>query len=332
MKRLILYFFLTLSVCSYAADTLAVVEPTGKGGITPAEIETFWGMLESSVKSREYKLISRSALKQMLTEAGFSTSSGLQNPNAPQKAQLGRIEGVKYLLIAEIGKFGSGIQCTLRILESSTGEIDPNRTASVRVPSLDALADQIDVVVEKMLSDKKQLARSALLAPVISIRNAPPYLFSDFNTGLENALLKQGLKLQNLQSVAKILKDNNLAPLAEMEPKFYRRVGQLLEVEYLIQATVNRFEILSIPFRVAESGAAGFRYIGNIGGNVRVVSARTGELVASVPFSERVDYRKLPRTETRNWTATDYGKYMIDTVVPLAIMPELTKLPLFSGK
>lgn len=326
-------FFLLLAVTAfitvgvYAADKLAISEPIGKGGLKTEDIAAFWGILESSVHSDEYKLISRGALKQIMTEIGLTTSSDLVNLNSSQKAKLGQIETVKYILVSEIGKFGSRLNCTLRILDASTGEIDQARTANLRVKDLDELADKIEATLEKLLSDNKQLMLSAILSPNIRLPRAPAYLAEDFNVRLENSLMSRGVKLQNLQTVAKILQKNNLDNLYELEPKMYVKVGKLLEVQLLIQATITRFEIAKIPYNVEETGAHGFRYIGNIEGYIRIVSAQKGDTVASIPFEERINFRNLSRQMTKDWTIDDYGKYMIKTVIPGKIMPELLKVP-----
>ena len=262
----------------------------------------------------------------MMTEIGLTTSSDLMNLNSTQKAKLGQIETVKYILVSEVGKFGSRLNCTMKILDSSTGEIDQARTANLRVKNLDELADRIEATLEKLLSDEKQLMMSAILTPNIRISKAPRYLAEDFNVRLENALMNKGVKLQNLQSVTKILKKNNLDNLYELEPKMFVKVGKLLEVQLLIQATITRFEIAGIPYHVEETGAKGVRYIGNIEGNIRIVSAQKGNTVASVPFEERVNFRKLDRRKTRDWSIDDYGKYMIKTVIPEKILPELLKV------
>ena len=320
-----------LTVGAYAADKLAIAEPVGKGGVPAADIEAFWGILESSVQSDEYTLISRGALKQMMTEIGLTTSSDLVNLNSNQKARLGEVEGVKYILVSEIGKFGTRLNCTMRILDASTGEIDQARTANLRVADLDQLADQIESTLQTMLSDDKNLKTSALLTPIIKV-SAPAYLAEDFNVRLESSLMEKGLRLQNLQSVAKILKKIYLDNLNELEPKMYVKVGKLLEVEMLIQATITRFEIEKIAFNVAETGAKGFRYIGHLEGSVRIVSARTGETLASVPFEERVNFRDLPISMTRDWTVDDYGKYLIKTIIPAEIIPALVNSPALKEK
>jgi len=320
-----------LSVGAFAADKLAIAEPVGKGGVPAADIEAFWGILESSVQSDEYTLVSRGALKQMMTEIGLTTSSDLVNLNSTQKARLGEVEGVKYILVSEIGKFGTRLNCTMRILDASTGEIDQARTANLRVADLDQLADQIESTLQTMLSDDKKLHTSAILTPIVKV-SAPAYLAEDFNVRLESSLMEKGLRLQNLQSVAKILKKNDMDNLNELEPKMYVKVGKLLEVEMLIQATVTRFEIEKIAYNVSETGAKGFRYIGNLEGSVRIVSAQTGETLASVPFEERVNFRNLPVSMTRDWTVDDYGKYLIKTVIPEEIIPSLLKTPALKDK
>ena len=330
-KILAAFACIVLSAVALAADKLAVAEPVGKGGVPASDIEAFWGILESSIQSDEYTLVSRGALKQMLTEIGLTTSSDLVSLNSTQKAKLGEVEGVKYILVSEIGKFGTRLNCTMRILNATTGEIDQARTANLRVKDLDELADQIEAVLQKLLSDDKALHRSAILAPVIKVR-APGYLAEDFNVRLENAMLEKGLRLQNLQSVAKILKKNDMDNLGELEPKMYVKAGKLLEVELLIQATITRFEIEKIAFNVAETGAHGFRYIGNLEGSVHIISAQTGEMLGSVPFKERVNFRDLPISMTRDWTVDDYGKYLIETVIPQKIVPGIMKSPAFQEK
>ncbi len=320
-----------LSAGAFAADKLAVAEPVGKGGVPAADIEAFWGILESSIQSDEYTLVSRGALKQMLTEIGLTTSSDLVSLNSRQKAKLGEVEGVKYILVSEISKFGTRLNCTMRILDATTGEIDQARTANLRVKDLDELADEIEAALQKLLSDDKALHRSAILAPVIKV-SAPGYLADDFNVRLENEMLDKGLRLQNLQSVTKILKKNDMDNLNELEPKMYVKAGKLLEVEMLIQATITRFEIEKIAYNVAETGASGFRYIGNIEGNVRIISAQTGETLGSVPFDERVDFRSIPISTRRDWTVDDYGKHLIRTVIPQKVIPGIMKSPAFKDK
>ena len=330
MKTLLIALGALFAVAASAADKLAVAEPVGKGGVKAEDIEAFWGILETSIQSGEYKLISRGALKQMLTEIGLTTSSDLVNLNSAQKAKLGQVEGVKYILVSEIGKFGTRLNCTMRILDASTGEIDQMRTANLRVKDLDELADKIEATLMQLLSDSKQLPSSALLNPIIRSEKAPGYLRDDFNIQLESGLINAGMPMQNLKSVRKILEKNNLDRLDELEPKMYVKVGKLLEIQQIIRATVTRFEIINFPYYVAETGAKGSYFIGSAEGFVRAVSARNGQVLASVPFEVKIDSRSIDRAVLRSWTMDDYGKYLIKVAVHSQIVPLLQKTPAFA--
>lgn len=321
-------FSLLLAVfTASAADKLAVAEPVNKGGISAGEIEAFWGILESSIDSDEYTLVSRGALRQMLTEIGLTENSDLVNLNSAQKARMGEVEGVKYILVSEVGKFGTRINCTMRIIDATTGEIDTARTANLRVRDLDELADKIEATLDKLLSDDKDLMMSAILMPNLRIAKVPDYLAETFNIQLESGLLNNGVRLQNLRSVAKILRDNNLDGLYEMEPKMFRKVGGLLEVQYLIQATITRFEIVGVPYSVSETGASGYNYTGYLEGFVRVVSAQDGSVTASIPFTGIITFRSQQSPDVVTVMVKDYGKTLIDSVISSKIVPELLKIP-----
>ncbi len=323
---------LLLTASGLAADKLAVSEPVAKGGVKAEDIDAFWGILETSIKSDEYKLISRAALKQMLTEIGLTTSSDLVNLNSAQKAKLGQLETVKYILVSELGKFGTRYNCTLRIIDASTGEIDTARTANLRVKDFDELADKIEAALQLLLSDNKKLNASAILPPLVRVADAPGYLPIDFNVHLENALINRGVNLQNLQSVKKILQRNNLDNLYELEPKMFVKVGKLLEVQTLLQATITRFELVGKKYYVEETGAKGIRWSGVLEGSIRVISAQTGRVLASMPFEERVLFRNLGYSRTKDWTVDDYGKYLIKTVIPGKIAPAMLKIPELTGR
>ena len=309
-----------------AADKLAVAEPVVKGGLEPGEADMLWSILESTVVSAgegRYTLVSRAALQQIMTEIGLTTSSDLMNLNSTQKARLGELETVKYLLISEIGKFGTKLNCTMRVLDSSTGVIDPRRTLNLRCADLDELADKIEWGVEKLLADSKTLERSALLTPVITSAEPPEYLGREFNVLMSSCLMANGVPLQNLQSVGRILAKNGIDPLEECEPKTYAQIGRLLEVKNLLQATIDRFEIVAIPFYVAETGAQGVNYTGVMSGNLKMIGTKDGQMLAVKPFEVRMDFRYLDRRLTADWTNEDYGKYMIRTTLSEKVIPDL---------
>lgn len=328
MKKQILSMLLIVAVLPamvFGADKLGVAEPISKGALNTEEIGMLWSMLEASIQTEKYSVITRSALKQVMTEIGLTTSSDLLNLNTNQKAKLGMIEGIQYILVSEVGTFGTQVNCTMRVIDSSTGEVIPLRTANIRVKNLDELADQLEPALEKLFSDHKQLRRSALLTPIVKAEPAPANLADDFTVNMENCLLQAGVQIQNLKSVTRILADNGVGPLVEVEPKTYSKIGKLLEVELLLQPTITKFELQAFPFVVTETGYQGVNYVGVIDGFLRVVSAQTGIVVASLPIDMKIYFQNLDRQITMNWTTADYHKYMLKTAIAQQVIPELFK-------
>ena len=314
------YFFTSLLLCLFgilgAADRLAIAEPINKGGMAAKDIEAVWSMLEASVDGG-YELISRSALKAMMTEIGLTTSSDLMNLNSTQKARLGEIKTVKYLLVPTVSKFGTRINFSLMMVDSSTGSIDPEKKTSETFNSLDEMADKLkDTLAEIGLGMAvKKRGISALLAPTIKVRNAPPYLADDFNVLLEATLLNNGAKLHNLQYIDNILKKNNIGDIAETEPAMFRRIGELLRVDYLIQPGITRFSIIPQRVYIQVTRSYSTRRIGNIEGYVRIISAQTGMVANSIPFRLSMDFDDVDGTD--DWTLRDYNKYLVDRVMPV---------------
>ena len=169
-----------------------------------------WDELEASFHSKEYTLISRAALQQIMTEIGLVTSSDLLNMNETQKARLGQLKGVKYLIVPSLRKLGTRITLALKTVDASTGEVDQERTATLKATSLDEIADKLESALDDMLRNDKNgttVAKSskkcALLTPVIKMAQAPSYLQGDFNTWMQSALLSKGIQLANLADVSR---------------------------------------------------------------------------------------------------------------------------------
>ncbi len=309
----------TSRVTSSTVETmaLAVAKPVTKGGVNEQEVEAVWSMLEASVGGG-FNVVSRSSLEQMLTEIGLSENSDLINLNSNQRAELGKIKGVQYLLVPSISKFGSRLNLSLMVVDASTGEIDQDMRTSGTFTSLDDIADRLqDTLNEIGLGrEAKKYGRSAILSPIIKIAKAPSYLAEEFNVSLENMLIENQIKLQNLQSVSKILDKNNIGNLNEVEPAMYVRVGELLRVDYLLQATINRFSYEKTEQYIKASKRTVVTVTGNVAGNIRIISAQTGEIVGSIPLRVKVDFDDLDSSETEDWAPEDYGRYMIEAILP----------------
>ena len=122
-------------------------------------------------------------------------------------------------------------------------------------------------------------------------------------------MLQAGVQIQNLKSVTKILAENGIGSLAEVEPKTYSKIGKLLEVELLLQPTVTKFELQAFPFVVTETGYQGVNYVGAIDGYLRVISAQTGSVVASIPVDLKIYFQNLDRQITKSCTGIMYTSW-----------------------
>ncbi|MBP5671777.1 MAG: hypothetical protein J6X49_05270 [Victivallales bacterium] len=310
-------------------DKLGVMMPANKGRLKVEDIDMIWSILES-IEVKNYRVISRAGLKQMMEEIDLEISMDLVNLDTDQRAKLGRLEGVKYLLISEVGTLGTKISCTMRLIDSSTGEVVPNRRVVVRVNDLDELGDVIESYAQKLFEDDKQLHSTALLAPAINAQIVPGNLADDFMATLENYMLEDGFQIQNLKSVSKILARNGMDALDELEPKMYVKAGKLLEVEMLMKPTITKFELQMLTVNIEETGRQIVKYIGAIDGNLRIISAQTGNVVGNIPLGMKIDFYALGRQQPelrqmmRAWTPEDYHKYMLQMAISQQV-PQLRK-------
>ena len=315
VKSIILFFCGLVALSLAAADKLAVAEPVAKGGVSREEVELLWNMLESSVDGG-YELISRSALKQLLTEINLSDSSGLTELNSEQCAKLGELKTVRYLLISNLGKFGSRRNISLMVLDSSTGRILPDRKVSETFTDMDELADKLDDILNRIGLGRplQSYGRNALLMPLILTRTPPPgYLPEDFNTELESGLLDRGMKLRAFKTASAILRKNNIPPLTEAEPALFARAGSLLRVDALLQPVITRFDIVEKREAIEVTRQVIIRRLGHLEGSLRILDARTGETSGVLKIRKEVDFTDLDDTE--DWMPEDFGKYLIREAV-----------------
>ena len=158
-------------------DKIGIAEPAVSANFSKDDALTIWDELEASFHSSEYTLISRAAMKLMMTEIGLTTCTDLLNLNYSQKAKLGQIEGIKYIIVPSLRKLGSRITLVLKTVETSTGEVDQERTAILKATSIDEIADKLEVTLRDMFSGWGNNKKCALLAPRIMMTGAPAYLF-----------------------------------------------------------------------------------------------------------------------------------------------------------
>ncbi len=317
LKKLITVLLIVLAVGLAAADKLAVAEPIGKGGIQPEQITAIWGILEANVGG-DFEIVSRAALKQIITEAGLISSSDLVNPNSEQQARIGEIKGVKYILVSEVNRIGTRYNVNLTVVESSTGTVDPNRRGSITVNDFDQLSDRIGDMLRGIGMGRPVAlsGRTAMLRPIIKQAGHPAYLSDEMTSKLQETLLADKIQLFQLQSINKILRDNKIDNLEEAEPAMYARIGELLRADYLVQPEITRFDTRIDKKYVAASKRTVVKCIGDLNGSVRIINAKTGDLIDNINFRQRIDFSDISsEIDTSEWTPEDYGNYLIDAAL-----------------
>ena len=330
MKKIILAVAcLALSAVSFAADALGIAEPIGKGGVTGEEIEGIWSVLETCVQSDQYAVISRSALNQMMTEIGFTKTSDLLDPTSEQKAKLGKIKGVKYILVIEVAKLGTRLNCTMRILDVSTGEIQKDRTSNMRVKDIDQIADEIEPVLKWMLGTA-DISRCIILNPEIKndMAAAYNYLSDDFRTELGNSMVeKGGLTILSLQSIGTFLSGRNMHDINHLDLNDYKVIGTQLEAGMLFRSSIASFLVTRETKTIGETGRQRTIYNATISGDVAVIAPRTGVELAKVPFTETLSYNADSPSPSMDLKT---GKDVIRKAISEVIVPGILKAPLFA--
>ncbi len=310
-------------VSSFARSKVGIVEPIAGSSLTEDDALAIWEDLEATFHSSDYTLLSRAALKQMMTEIGLTTSSDLLNMNASQKAKLGQIKGIKYLIVPLLRKLGTRITLTLKTVEASTGEVDQGRSATLKATSLDEISDKLEVTLADMLRDDKNgtpVAKSskkcALLTPVIKMAQAPDYLQGGFTTWMQSALLSKGIQLADLADVSRFQK----ADPTEMTDRDCAVLGRELRVDCLILFEITDFAIFDIPWTSPKTGASGHSYSGRFRARMKVRDVNDGSLVDACPvvydsfLGKTVNGMTPPPVET--WAEQMIMKPVMEQIMP----------------
>ncbi len=289
---------------------LAVARPKLSGDLKESDGEALWGMIEASIKTDGYKVISRNALKAIFEEAGFTQDTDLVAMSPEEQAKLGQVSGVRYLLVPELAKFDSAMTLSLLLVDITDGGVNQQQSAMIRVASLSELTNKLQFVLDQLLNGAGK-QRIALLSPVLKLKEYPEYLSDDLNDRLEEIILTEGLPLQNLKSVNTILHENGITSLTDVPPSTYVTIGNLLQgVDYLVQFTINRYSIETITTDIEVTKNRVTKRIGALAGSLRVISTKTGEVVAVFPFNRTLNFSRV--RNTTDWVLQDYVRYLIE--------------------
>ena len=132
--------------------SLAVLKPEAHDGVSEQEAAQLWDFIESCVRSGAYRLISRSDLARMQEEIGFTTSSDLVNLASQDRARIGKIKTVSKLLATSVGRVGETYTLAFKVFDSSTAEIETERSRTQTARSIDAFLPLLPALLADVLA------------------------------------------------------------------------------------------------------------------------------------------------------------------------------------
>lgn len=313
---------------TFAADRIAVAEIMTRGNIDAAGLAGLADQIEAKLGGN-YEVISRTALQAMLKEVAFQTESGLAD-SAGQLAELGRVHGVKYLLVTSVARIGSRMGMTLMVVDCSTGKVDPKRHVSLDAPDLDGLIRQLDRALDQIgllarpgeTTGRKQLA-------VFPVQVAPGIAAdagNSFGTKLSELLLKSGsFELLSREALKAVAAESALADAALAAPGQQIKTGALAVGDWLILPKLTRMELQNLSSGTAIAGTS-TRTVATLEAELRIIEVKSGTVVAVEQITCRRRSNEIPAETRRDWTAADYRNDLLSLAAETAARKLLERL------
>lgn len=295
---IVVLLFLTgaVSLCgqSKTREKLAVAKPETTV-LTAEEVETLWRALETTVAGGPYELIDRSDLQKMMDELQFQHWANLVDKRG-DLAKYHKVHAVKYVLVTNIGKLGNQLDGSLKIVDVSTGSINPGFLVNVTAADAAELKNKIAAEFGRLFAAPRPLpvAETVLLAPR---GDSVPTAFVDkyFSLIEENALAQK----RNVRSrVDKVAFENTRKALLAL--------GYELDAQAVVDTRISSYDVRRVERIIEISGAHVVYYEGGLEMVIRVYSTLSGQLLKTV----EIDCKLPPRIPS----AAEADKYFRDQI------------------
>jgi TolB-like protein len=123
MKRIALGLMMVVAagVC-WGQNTLIVVPLQNNGNVVSAtDVETLVTLLENAIRrTRRFDMVDRGALEDLMKEHRFQMSDWSSDTKS---AQMGKVLNANYIVRGTVGKLGSNLFVTARVLDVNTARI-----------------------------------------------------------------------------------------------------------------------------------------------------------------------------------------------------------------
>lgn len=315
MKKVIWFCLLVMFSSSWglATERLAIAEPVG-GEVSPTELKVLWSVLETTINSDQYEVVTRSAFNQMLTEIGLVNQSGLVDFADLKKAELGKIKGVDRLLITQVAKVGDRINLSLMVMNPTTGTIVADQKINESYKNFDEMINRLEDLLRQinLVKEVRNYGMVAMLCPKVLDLRTPDYVKNELNLRLQNLLLDRHFRMYHYQAIKSVLAKNHLDP-ETAEPAEFSKIGKVLRVDTIFQPSISRFEFTEEKRFVKMINRMVIKRIGVIEGDIKVIKAANGELEKRISFKKRVNFSDVPlEVDTSEWCEEDYQNYLLD--------------------
>ncbi len=300
---------------AFAKSVVGVVEPVAGSSLTEENSSFVRDDLEMAFGDMGCKVLSRSGVKQLLTDIGATTSSDLMDLNLSQKAKLSQCQRVEYLIVPILRKLGTKITLLLQAVATSTGEVEQERMVRISGNSLDEISDR----VRHMIVAAR--ARVALLTSAFTMEDTPPFLIDSFNTWVRLELLVSGINVANMTH----FQPEALLAATVQE---YVALGRKLRVRYLIQMEIVDFDVkvLRSSVSIADRRLVKYKYNGYILARMKVVDANDGTTLDVLSIKWDKDLGSSKDVPPENFRDI-YGKQMVTEMVKDVVVPHLVSIP-----
>ena len=296
----VVLLFLTgaVSLCgqSKTREKLAVAKPETTV-LTAEEVETLWRALETTVAGGPYELIERSDLQKMMDELQFQHWGNLVDKRG-ELAKYHKVHAVKYVLVTNIGKLGNQLDGSLKIVDVSTGSINPAFLVNVTAADAAELKNKIAAEFGRLFSAAAPkplpVAETVLLAPRGD--SVPTAFVEKYFSLIEQNALAQKRQVRSLDKVA----------IEDTRKKSLLALGYELDAQAVVDTRISSYDVRRVERIIEISGAHVVYYEGGLEMVIRVYSTLSGQLLKTV----EIDCKLPPRISS----AAEADKHFRDQI------------------
>ncbi len=312
MKKIAVLLLMIPFFAAVAAERITVMQPVNTGA-SPADCERIWDALEDAVRAKA-TLVTRREFAAMLHKMKRSDVV---------------LKELDYLIGVNIVRMGATYSVTLVLIEAKNGEPVPGAQSQLYASSVEEVTGGLPGALDALGigSSEHALGRITMLDAVDHAGGRlATEAVSSCAMAIENALIERNFNVVTLKSASKALAKKGIRDTTDAGTAVLQEIGEILNVEYLIRPEITRCEVeeesaldesgyTMISDRDRDDWEDGWSMplpAGYFEGEVRIISAASGNVVKTVPFQYKLRFSTLdPSMHVRMWKEKQYYAYLV---------------------